>query len=94
MSSNRVFLGIVAAAIAGAAIGLLFAPEDGNKTIKKIKKKTNSLASDLIDALERSKGKAEQAASDLKKEGEAYGQEAVNKAAEYADTVKDEYNKY
>ena len=92
MSSNKVFLGIVAAAVAGAVIGLLFAPEDGSETIKKIKRKTNSLASDLIDALEKSKEKAEKVSAELKKEGMAYKDEAVNKAAEYADTAKDEYN--
>lgn len=92
MSGNKVFLGIVAAAVAGAVIGLLFAPEDGSKTIKKIKKKTNSLASDLIDALEKSKGKAENAASELKSEGKAYADEAANKASEYADQAKQEYN--
>lgn len=92
MSGNKVFLGIVAAAVAGAVIGLLFAPEDGSKTIKKIKKRTNSLASDLIDALEKSKQKAEKASSELKNEGAAYKDEAMNKAAEYADTAKEEYN--
>ena len=59
MSNNKVFLGIITAAIAGAVIGLLFAPEDGNETRKKIKKRTNNLATDLIDALEKSKAKAE-----------------------------------
>ncbi|MCE6990255.1 YtxH domain-containing protein [Dyadobacter sp. CY323] len=94
MSNNKVFLGIITAAIAGAVIGLLFAPEDGNETRKKIKKRTNSLATDLIDALEKSKSKAEGAVEDLKDEGKRYADEASNKAAEYTDAAREEVNKY
>ncbi|MGG7661344.1 YtxH domain-containing protein [Dyadobacter sp. BHUBP1] len=72
MSTNKIIFGIVTAAVAGAVIGLLLAPEDSKKTIKKLKKKTNELAGDLIAALEKSKAKAADAADQLKKEGEAY----------------------
>ncbi|TLU99197.1 YtxH domain-containing protein [Dyadobacter luticola] len=92
MSNSKIVLGIVTAAVAGAVIGLLFAPDEGDKTIKKLKKKTNSLAADLIDALEKSKAKAEQTASDLKEEGEKYKDEAANKAADYADAAKEQYH--
>ncbi len=44
------------AAAAGAAIGMLFAPEDGDNTRKKIKKSANDWASDALDALEKGKG--------------------------------------
>ncbi|KQS31289.1 YtxH domain-containing protein [Dyadobacter sp. Leaf189] len=94
MSANRVILGVVSAALVGAVIGLLLAPEEGSTTRKKIKKKTNSLASDLIDALERSKHDAKKAAEDLKEEGLAYKDEAVNKAAEYTDAAKNEINDF
>lgn len=72
MSTNKIIFGIVTAAVAGAVIGLLLAPEDSKKTIKKLKKKTNELAGDLIAALEKSKAKAADAADQLKKEGESY----------------------
>ncbi|MEO6287083.1 MAG: YtxH domain-containing protein [Dyadobacter sp.] len=94
MSSNKAFWGIVTAAAVGAVIGLLFAPEDGGKTRKKIKKRTNSLASDLIDALERSKEKASDAADELEKEGSEYKDAAVNKAEEFTDAAKEQWNKY
>jgi gas vesicle protein len=94
MSGNKAFWGIVTAAAVGAVIGLLFAPEDGGKTRKKIKKRTNSLASDLIDALEKSKEKASSAAEELQEEGSEYKDAAVNKAGEYADAAKEEWNKY
>jgi gas vesicle protein len=94
MSGNKAFWGIVTAAAVGAVIGLLFAPEDGGKTRKKIKRKTNSLASDLIEALEKSKEKASDAADEIKKEGLEYKDAAVDKAEEYKDAAKDEWNKY
>lgn len=94
MSGNKVILGIVSAAVVGAIIGLLVAPEDGAKIRKKIKKRTNSLAGDLIDALEKSKQTAKGAAENLKEEGEALKDEAVNKAAAYSDTAKREFNEF
>ena len=84
MSTNKIILGLVTAAVAGAVIGLLLAPEESRKTIRKLKKKTNSLAGDLIAALEKSKSQVADAAGQLKKDGEAYANEAVEKAGEYA----------
>jgi gas vesicle protein len=73
---------------------LLFAPEEGTQTRKKIKKKTNSLASELIDALEKSKQKAGETADDLKAKGEEYKNEFKDKAEEVKDAATDEFEKY
>ena len=94
MASNKAFWGIVTAAAVGAVIGLLFAPDEGNKTRKKIKKRTNSLASDLIDALEKSKEKAASVAGDLKNKGQQYKDEAVDTAEQYVDDANEEINKF
>ena len=94
MTTNKIILGVLAAAAAGTIIGLLFAPEDGDNTRKKIKKKTNSLASDLIDALEKSKAKATETAENLKEEGKEYKDAAVSKADTYKETAKEEINKF
>lgn len=94
MNGSKAFWGIVTAAAVGAIIGLLFAPEEGNKTRKKIKKKTNSLASDLIEALEKSKEKATDVAGQIKEEGEEFKDAAWDKAEEYSDDAKTEINKY
>jgi gas vesicle protein len=94
MNNNKAFWGIVTAAAVGAIIGLLFAPEDGGETRKRIKKRTNSLATDLIDALEKSKEKASNIVGQAKKEGEEYKNAAVDKAEEYSDTAKEEINKF
>ena len=73
--------------MAGAVIGLLLAPEDSKKTIKKLKKKTNELAGDLIAALEKSKAKAADAADELKKEGETYVEEYADSAREQVGNI-------
>jgi len=94
MASNKAFWGIVTAAAVGAVIGLLFAPDEGNNTRKKIKKKTNSLASELIDALEKSKEKAASVAGNLKNKGQQYKDEAIDTAEQYVDDANDEINKF
>ena len=94
MASNKAFWGIVTAAAVGAVIGLLFAPDEGNKTRKKIKKRTNSLASDLIDALEKSKEKAASVAGNLKSKGQQYKDEAIDTAEQYVDDANEEINKF
>jgi len=94
MINGKVFWGIVTAAAAGAVIGLLFAPEEGTQTRKKIKKRTNSLASELIEALEKSKEKAVSSAEDLKDKGQKYKNDITDKAEELADDAADEVSKY
>ncbi|WP_159467212.1 YtxH domain-containing protein [Dyadobacter sp. 3J3] len=94
MVNSKVFWGIVTAAAAGAVIGMLFAPEEGTQIRKKIKKRTNSLASELIEALEKSKEKASKTADDLKAKGEQYKSDFKEKAEEVKDDAADELNKY
>ena len=58
MSTGKVMLGILAGLAAGAALGILFAPDKGSETRKKISKKSMELTdavkekiSDFIDSL-------------------------------------------
>ena len=46
MSTGKVLLGIVASAVAGAALGLLFAPAKGEMTRKRIARKGSGYAED------------------------------------------------
>lgn len=94
MINGKVFWGIVTAAAAGAVIGMLFAPEEGTQTRKKIKKRTNSLASELIDALEKSKAKVVSSAEELKDKGQKYKSDLTEKAEDLADDAADEVNRY
>ncbi|MDQ6477330.1 YtxH domain-containing protein [Dyadobacter sp. LHD-138] len=94
MINGKVFWGIVTAAAAGAVIGMLFAPDEGTQTRKKIKRKTNSLASELIEALEKSKDKVVKSAEDLKEKGQKYKNDLHDKAEELADDAAQEVHKY
>jgi len=49
MSSGKVLLGILSGVAAGALLGILFAPEKGADTRKKIVKKGEDYATDLRD---------------------------------------------
>ncbi len=58
MKSSKVLLGIAAAAAAGAIVGILFAPDKGSNTRKKIANRTTDMTdavknsfSDFIDGL-------------------------------------------
>ena len=58
MSSGKVFLGLLAGIAVGATLGILFAPEKGGETRKKISKKSDAYAkeleekfSDFVDSL-------------------------------------------
>lgn len=49
MTSGKVVLGALAGIAIGASLGILFAPDKGSDTRKKIMRKGNSYASDLGD---------------------------------------------
>lgn len=93
MSNSKVFWSILMAAAAGAAIGMLFAPEDGDNTRKKIKRSANDWASDALDALEKGKGKVQDAADRLVKSGGALKGEATDLADDTMNDAKSTVNK-
>ncbi len=47
MSSGKVLLGVLAGVAVGATLGILFAPDKGSNTRKKIKQKGDDYAGDL-----------------------------------------------
>jgi len=47
MSNSKVLLGFVVGAAVGAALGILFAPDKGTETRRKISEQGNDLADDL-----------------------------------------------
>ena len=47
MSNGKFLAGILLGAAAGAVLGILFAPEKGEDTRKKIKKRTSQMGDDL-----------------------------------------------
>lgn len=78
MSSGKVLLGVLAGVAAGALIGILFAPDKGSETRKKIvekgedyvdgiKEKVGGLIDDLGKKVDGVKAKVEEMASNKKK---------------------------
>lgn len=49
MSSGKILLGVIAGVAAGAALGILFAPDKGANTRKKIMRKGDEYADELGD---------------------------------------------
>jgi gas vesicle protein len=77
MSSGKLLLGVLAGVAAGALIGILFAPEKGTETRKKIakkgedyvggiKEKFNDLIDDLTKKMDGVQAKANEMAEDAK----------------------------
>lgn len=54
MKTGNVVLGIALAAVAGIAVGMLFAPEKGERTRRRIKEKGEDLLDDLQHDYDRS----------------------------------------
>lgn len=51
MSSKNVFMGFLAGAATGALMGVLYAPDKGEKTRKKIKKNSSRYAEDVKEGV-------------------------------------------
>ena len=84
---DKMLLGILGAAAAGVAIGLLFYTEEGKKTRKKIKNTTSDWADSLASLLESGKENL----SDLSHKAKEKFKKAKNRAQDAYSGVTDEY---
>ncbi|MBK8623874.1 MAG: YtxH domain-containing protein [Saprospiraceae bacterium] len=60
MNNNKVFLGVLAGAAAGAVLGILFAPHKGKSTRRRMSEQGDKLMADLETKLNGFVEKAEQ----------------------------------
>ena len=80
-TKSKVLLGILGAAAAGVAIGLLIAPEKGSKMRGRIQKKANGLANSLSNLFSNAKGELTELKGRVK-DGKSVAQEKVNRLKE------------
>jgi gas vesicle protein len=76
MSTSKILLGFVAGAAVGAALGILFAPDKGAETRRKISEQGNDLAdnlkgkfSDLVDGVKEKFSSVKSEAEDVAEKG-------------------------
>lgn len=83
MSKGKVVMGVLAGAAFGAVLGILFAPDKGSSTRKKIIRKRDDLIeeseekfNDIINGLIQQFGKVNEEAAELIKKGKQRVEEA------------------
>jgi gas vesicle protein len=76
MSTSKILLGFVAGAAVGAALGILFAPDKGTETRRKISEQGNDIAdnlkgkfSDLVDGVKEKFSSVKSEAEDVAEKG-------------------------
>ena len=97
MNSGKVLASILAGAAAGVEIGILFAPDKGTETRRKIAEKGSDVAgsvknkyNDFTDTISDKYDAAKEKLSSLVSEGKDMGKDIVNQAKQKADAMKDD----
>jgi len=86
-TKTKVILGIIGAAAAGAAIGMLLAPEKGSDLRKKIKKSAQDWASHIADLVASGQEELKNMASKGSDVANEYGSQAGNAARRAKDSI-------
>jgi len=76
MSSSKILVGFLAGAAVGALAGILFAPDKGSNTRKKIASKTGDLTDSLKDSFSDFIDGVKETYSGAKEEVEKFGEKA------------------
>lgn len=87
--NSKIIIGVAAAAAAGAAIGLLFAPEKGSHLRERVREAANDFATDLLDAVQRGGRQYSDSVEDIEDSAKRLKSKAVGKVAELKDRFQD-----
>ena len=79
MKTDKVLLGVLGGLATGALLGILYAPDKGINTRKRIKRKSNEYADDLKDLYDTSIESVSKKFDSLKKESQHLFDEGVSK---------------
>ena len=79
MSSSKIVVGFLAGAAAGALAGILFAPDKGSNTRKKISNKTGDITDSVKNSFNDFIDGAKQMYSGAKEDAEEFGHKAKAK---------------
>jgi len=82
------FSGLVVGAAIGAIAGLLFAPEPGEDTRKKLSEKTKELSDELLDQFDDLKENVNKVLEDVKKTGAEVIEDVKNTGVDVVEDVK------
>jgi gas vesicle protein len=95
MSTGKLLLGVLAGVAAGALAGILFAPDKGSETRRKITKKGSDYAGELknsfnqlVDGMSGKLDQAKEEASNLVEQGKSILDHGKNRANDFKREVK------
>ncbi|MEC5165672.1 gas vesicle protein [Flavobacterium sp. PL11] len=89
MKADKIILGVLGGVAVGALLGVLYAPEKGDKTRRKLMDKSNDYADELKDKLDVLLGSISDKYEKIWKEGESLVSEGKSK---YQDVKNDAEN--
>ncbi|HEX8515530.1 MAG TPA: YtxH domain-containing protein [Bacteroidia bacterium] len=92
MNNGKLLLGVLAGAAAGALLGVLFAPDKGSETRKKIARKGSDSADDLKEKFDDLLATLTQQFEAAKLEAEVLYEKGKDKAAELKKDIKTTLN--
>lgn len=88
MSNGKLLSGILLGAAAGAALGILFAPEKGEETRQKIKDQSNKLTDDVKRKANEFGETVKEKYHNIKSDANAMIDRSKEKADEFGDAVE------
>ena len=89
MKTSNTIISVLGGIVAGAALGILFAPDKGTNTRKKIAKKSNDAKNKAMENFNDILNNVSEKCSSLIHKGENLAQNGIDNAQKELDTLKE-----